>query len=259
MVDNTSYWRMHDDVPLVVAERQRRRGRGPQRHRRQPQLHDDADDGGAEADPRRRRASSAWSSPPTSRSRAPAARRSRSCASSRGRCSTARTPRPRSSRTRSPSTSCPRSRSSLDGDDYTTEERKVMARDPQDPRLSEEVGISATCVRVPVVTGHSESVNVQTERTSRPRTAASCSRRRPAWSSLDDPGDGVYPTADRRPRAATRSSSAASAATPRTSAASTSGSSATTCARAPPPTPSRSPSCWSSATWSGCRSAQASP
>ena len=48
-----------------------------------------------------------------------------------------------------------------DGDDYTTEERKMMAETRKilgDPDL----GISATCVRVPVYTGHSESVNVQT-------------------------------------------------------------------------------------------------
>ena len=51
-----------------------------------------------------------------------------------------------------------------DGDDYTTEERKLMAETRKILGLSEAVGISATCARVPVVTGHSESVNVQTER-----------------------------------------------------------------------------------------------
>ena len=49
-----------------------------------------------------------------------------------------------------------------EGDDYTTEERKVMNETRKILGLSDEVGISATCVRVPVVTGHSESVNVQT-------------------------------------------------------------------------------------------------
>ena len=52
----------------------------------------------------------------------------------------------------------------LDGDDYTTEERKVMRETRKILDLSEDVGISSTCVRVPVVTGHSESVNVQTEK-----------------------------------------------------------------------------------------------
>ncbi len=49
-----------------------------------------------------------------------------------------------------------------DGDDYTTEERKVMAETRKILDLDERVGISATCARVPVFTGHSESVNVQT-------------------------------------------------------------------------------------------------
>ena len=55
VVDNTSYWRMHDDVPLVVAEVNPEAARGPQGDRRQPQLLDDADGRGAEAAPRRGR------------------------------------------------------------------------------------------------------------------------------------------------------------------------------------------------------------
>ena len=55
VVDNSSFWRMYDDVPLVVAEvNARRPGRSP-RDRGQSQLHHDADRGGAEADPRRGR------------------------------------------------------------------------------------------------------------------------------------------------------------------------------------------------------------
>ncbi len=69
--------------------------------------------------------------------------------------------RPRSTRTRSPSTCSRRSRSFKDGDDYTTEERKMMAETRKILGASEdELGISATCVRVPVFVGHSESVNV---------------------------------------------------------------------------------------------------
>ena len=55
VVDNSSHWRMHDDVPLVVAEVNPEALDAPPRHRRQPQLLDDADGRGAEADPRRRR------------------------------------------------------------------------------------------------------------------------------------------------------------------------------------------------------------
>ena len=48
-----------------------------------------------------------------------------------------------------------------DGDDYTTEERKMM-RETRKILGRDDIGISATCARVPVYTGHSESVNVQT-------------------------------------------------------------------------------------------------
>ena len=48
-----------------------------------------------------------------------------------------------------------------DGDDYTTEERKVMA-ETRKILGRDDIGISATCVRVPVLVGHSESINVQT-------------------------------------------------------------------------------------------------
>ena len=58
VVDNSSYWRMHDDVPLVVSEVNPEALDAPQGHRRQPELHDDADGRGAQADPRRGRASS---------------------------------------------------------------------------------------------------------------------------------------------------------------------------------------------------------
>ncbi|MGZ5420316.1 MAG: aspartate-semialdehyde dehydrogenase, partial [Solirubrobacterales bacterium] len=41
------------------------------------------------------------------------------------------------------------------GDDYTTEERKMMGETRKIMGLDEKVGISATCARVPVFTGHS--------------------------------------------------------------------------------------------------------
>jgi aspartate-semialdehyde dehydrogenase len=48
-----------------------------------------------------------------------------------------------------------------DGDDYTTEERKCM-RETRKILGEEDIGVSATCARVPVFTGHSVSANVQT-------------------------------------------------------------------------------------------------
>jgi aspartate-semialdehyde dehydrogenase len=80
-----------------------------------------------------------------------------------------------------------------DGDDYTTEERKVMRETRKILDLSEDVGISSTCVRVPVVTGHSESVNVQTKRELSPEDCRELLANAPGLVVLDDPGDGIYP------------------------------------------------------------------
>jgi aspartate-semialdehyde dehydrogenase len=80
-----------------------------------------------------------------------------------------------------------------DGDDYTTEERKVMAETRKILGLSEAVGISATCARVPVVTGHSESVNVQTERDLSPEACRELLSEAPGLVVLDNPAEGIYP------------------------------------------------------------------
>jgi aspartate-semialdehyde dehydrogenase len=82
-----------------------------------------------------------------------------------------------------------------DGDDYTTEERKVMGETRKILGLSDEVGISAACARVPVVTGHSESVNVQTERELSPEECRELLSNSPGLVVLDDPAEGVYPLA----------------------------------------------------------------
>jgi aspartate-semialdehyde dehydrogenase len=80
-----------------------------------------------------------------------------------------------------------------DGDDYTTEERKVMAETRKILGLTEDVGISATCARVPVVTGHSESVNVQTAKDLSPEECRELLSEFPGLVVLDDPGAGIYP------------------------------------------------------------------
>jgi aspartate-semialdehyde dehydrogenase len=82
-----------------------------------------------------------------------------------------------------------------EGDDYTTEERKVMAETRKIMGLGEGVGISAACARVPVVTGHSESVNVQTERDLSPEDARELFSATPGIVVLDNPADGIYPLA----------------------------------------------------------------
>jgi len=82
------------------------------------------------------------------------------------------------------------------GDDYTTEERKMMAETRKILGASEEqLPISATCVRVPVFTGHSESVNVQTREPLSPEECRSLLVAAPGVVVVDSPADGVYPLA----------------------------------------------------------------
>ena len=82
-----------------------------------------------------------------------------------------------------------------DGDDYTTEERKVMAETRKILGLGDEVGISATCARVPVIAGHSESVNVQTRDELSPEECRELLSGAPGVTVIDNPADGLYPTA----------------------------------------------------------------
>jgi aspartate-semialdehyde dehydrogenase len=81
-----------------------------------------------------------------------------------------------------------------DGDDHTDEERKLMNETRKilgDPAIR----ISATCVRVPVVTGHSESVNVQTRVPLSPERARELLREAPGLTVVDDPRSASYPQA----------------------------------------------------------------
>ena len=89
----------------------------------------------------------------------------------------------------------PQVESFKDGDDYTTEERKVMAETRKILGLGEEVGVSATCARVPVITGHSESVNVQTREDLSPEECRELLSDAPGVVVIDNPGDGLYPLA----------------------------------------------------------------
>ncbi len=83
-----------------------------------------------------------------------------------------------------------------DGDDYTTEERKMMGETRKILGAHEsELGISATCVRVPVLYGESESVNVQTRDPLSPQECREVLSRAPGVVVVDSPSDGVYPLA----------------------------------------------------------------
>ena len=79
-----------------------------------------------------------------------------------------------------------------DGDDYTTEERKMMA-ETRKILGREDIGISATCVRVPVYSAHSESVNVQTVEDLSPEQCRDVLSAFPGVVVVDEPGEGRYP------------------------------------------------------------------
>jgi aspartate-semialdehyde dehydrogenase len=81
-----------------------------------------------------------------------------------------------------------------DGDDYTTEERKMMA-ETRKILGDESIRISATCARVPVYTGHSESVNVETRDPLSPDECRELLSEAPGVVVADDPANGVYPLA----------------------------------------------------------------
>src|SRR3954447_16585605 len=81
-------------------------------------------------------------------------------------------------------------------DDYTTEERKMMAETRKILGVGEEeLGIAATCVRVPVLMGESESVNVQTREALSPESCRELLAKAPGVVVVDSPSNGVYPLA----------------------------------------------------------------
>jgi aspartate-semialdehyde dehydrogenase len=80
------------------------------------------------------------------------------------------------------------------GEDHTDEERKLINETRKildDPAIR----VSATCVRVPVVTGHSEAVNVQTRAELSPERARELLRAAPGVIVIDDPDRALYPLA----------------------------------------------------------------
>jgi aspartate-semialdehyde dehydrogenase len=80
------------------------------------------------------------------------------------------------------------------GDDHTDEELKLVNETRKilgDPTIR----VSATCVRVPVVNGHSEAVNVQTRDELSPERARELLAAAPGVTVLDDPSRALYPLA----------------------------------------------------------------
>ncbi len=80
------------------------------------------------------------------------------------------------------------------GDDHTDEERKLI-NETRKILGDDSIRVSATCVRVPVVTGHSEAVNVETREALSPERARELLAAAPGVTVLDDPTAGRYPMA----------------------------------------------------------------
>ena len=192
VVDNTSYWRMHDDVPLVVAD-----------------VNDDAAEGhsGLVANPNcttmqlmvalkpihdaaelERLVVSTYQSVSGTGREAIKELKEQTRAILDGK-----EPEAEVFPHQVAFNVLPQVEQFLDGDDYTTEERKVMRETRKILDLSEDVGVSSTCVRVPVVTGHSESVNVQTKKDLSPEDCRELLSGSPGLVVLDDPAEGIYP------------------------------------------------------------------
>jgi aspartate-semialdehyde dehydrogenase len=88
----------------------------------------------------------------------------------------------------------PHAGSFADGEDHTDEERKLM-NETRKILDDSSIRISATCVRVPVVNGHSEAVNVQTRDPLSAERARELLAAAPGVSVVDDPDAGLYPLA----------------------------------------------------------------
>jgi aspartate-semialdehyde dehydrogenase len=195
VVDNTSYWRMHEDVPLVVA------GVNP-----------DAAAGhrGIVANPNCTTMVMMMALAPIQRAvglerlvvstyQAVSGTGQRAIeellAQSRVALSGEDVPAPRVYPHQIAFNVLPQVEVFADGDDYTTEERKVMAETRKILGLGDEVAISATCARVPVISGHSESANVRTAADLSPEDCRALLADAPGVVVVDDPAAGAYPTA----------------------------------------------------------------
>ena len=88
----------------------------------------------------------------------------------------------------------PQVESFREGDDYTTEERKLI--DETHKILGDDsIAVSPTCVRVPVPVGHSQSINLRTRDELSPARCRELLAAAPGVTVVDDPSDGVYPLA----------------------------------------------------------------
>jgi aspartate-semialdehyde dehydrogenase len=88
----------------------------------------------------------------------------------------------------------PQVESFKDGDDYTTEERKVIAESRKILGLP-ELRITVTCARVPVINCHSEALNIETRDDLSPDACRELLAGAPGVAVVDEPAAGRYPLA----------------------------------------------------------------
>jgi len=77
---------------------------------------------------------------------------------------------------------------------YTKEEMK-MVNETRKILEDDAIAVTATTVRVPVFYGHSESVNVETHRAASAREVRALLEKSPGIKVMDDPANNVYPLA----------------------------------------------------------------
>ena len=77
---------------------------------------------------------------------------------------------------------------------YTEEEMK-MVNETRKILEDSSIAVSATTVRVPVFFGHSEAVNIETEKPVSPDEVRSLLEEQPGVRLVDDPGRNIYPLA----------------------------------------------------------------
>ncbi len=81
---------------------------------------------------------------------------------------------------------------SFEENDYTTEEMKLV-NETHKILHDKKIKISATTVRVPVKTGHSEAVYIETKKTISPQEVRKILKKSPGIVVIDDPKNKLYP------------------------------------------------------------------
>lgn len=81
------------------------------------------------------------------------------------------------------------------GPNYYSEEEMKMVNETKKIMGDQSIRVSATTVRVPVFTAHSESVNIETEKKLTRDQAIAILEKAPGVKVMDDPAAGIYPLA----------------------------------------------------------------